>query len=35
MGGSNPFIEDVEYKLPTRKYTITFQPGNIQRRRPQ
>ena len=30
MGGSNPFIEDVEYKLPTRKYTITFQPGNIK-----
>ena len=28
MGGSNPFIEDVQASLPTRKYTITFQPMN-------
>ena len=28
MGGNNPFIEDVQAPLPTRKYTITFQPMN-------
>jgi 2Fe-2S ferredoxin len=26
MGGSNPFIERVDAKLPTRPYTISFQP---------
>ncbi|MEM7310033.1 MAG: 2Fe-2S iron-sulfur cluster-binding protein [Planctomycetota bacterium] len=30
MGGSNPFIEDVDAKLPTRKYTVTFQPGDVK-----
>jgi len=28
MGGSNPFIEEEAVALPTRKYTITFQPLN-------
>jgi 2Fe-2S ferredoxin len=28
MGGSNPFIDEVEVALPTRKYTVTFQPLN-------
>ena len=26
MGGNNPFIEDVDAKLPTSKYTVTFLP---------
>jgi 2Fe-2S ferredoxin len=26
MGGTNPFIQDTETRLPTRKFTITFQP---------
>lgn len=30
MGGSNPFIENVQAPLPTRKYTVTFQPMNEQ-----
>ena len=28
MGGSNPFIEEVEAKLPEKKYTVTFLPMN-------
>ena len=28
MGGTNPFIEPVDAKLPTRKYSITFLPMN-------
>ncbi|MCZ6598049.1 MAG: 2Fe-2S iron-sulfur cluster-binding protein [Planctomycetota bacterium] len=27
MGGINPYIDEVEAKLPTRKYTVTFMPG--------
>ena len=30
MGGSNPFLEEVDAKLPTRPYTITFQPGDVR-----
>jgi 2Fe-2S ferredoxin len=30
MGGSNPFIQPVEAKLPTKPYTITFLPMNEQ-----
>ncbi len=26
MGGTNPFVEEVKARLPTRKYTITFLP---------
>ena len=26
MGGSNPFIERVDAKLPTRPYTVSFEP---------
>lgn len=29
MGGTNPFIQEVRKDLPTRKYTITFQPGDV------
>jgi len=28
MGGSNPFIEEVEARLPEKKYTVTFLPMN-------
>jgi len=28
MGGSNPFIDEEEVALPTRKYTVTFLPLN-------
>jgi 2Fe-2S ferredoxin len=28
MGGTNPYIQPVSAKLPTRKYTITFLPMN-------
>ncbi|MDP6538608.1 MAG: 2Fe-2S iron-sulfur cluster-binding protein [Planctomycetota bacterium] len=27
MGGTNPYIEDVDAPLPTRAYRITFQPS--------
>ncbi len=30
VGGSNPFIEEVDARLPTKKYTVTFQPGDIR-----
>ena len=30
MGGSNPFIERVEAKLPTRSFTVTFLPDGEQ-----
>jgi len=30
MGGSNPFIERVEAKLPTRAFTVTFLPEGEQ-----
>jgi 2Fe-2S ferredoxin len=30
MGGSNPFIERVEAKLPTRTFTVTFLPDGEQ-----
>ena len=30
MGGSNPFIERVEAKLPTRAYTVTFLPEDVK-----
>jgi 2Fe-2S ferredoxin len=26
MGGSNPYLKDVEVPLPTQRYTVTFQP---------
>jgi 2Fe-2S ferredoxin len=26
MGGENPFIQDVEARLPTQRYTVTFLP---------
>ena len=29
MGGLNPYNRPVEVVLPTRKYTITFMPGEI------
>jgi 2Fe-2S ferredoxin len=28
MGGQNPYIQDAEVRLPTRKFTITFLPMN-------
>lgn len=28
MGGQNPYIHDTDVSMPTRKYTITFLPGN-------
>jgi len=30
MGGNNPFIQAADVGLPTRKYTITFQPMNVK-----
>lgn len=30
MGGTNPYIKPVEAKLPTKPYTITFQPMNVK-----
>jgi 2Fe-2S ferredoxin len=30
MGGSNPFIQRVEAKLPTRAFTVTFQPDDVR-----
>lgn len=29
MGGQNPYIQDAEVELPTRKYKITFLPMNV------
>lgn len=29
MGGQNPYIQDVDLRLPTRKYRITFLPANV------
>lgn len=29
MGGTNPYIEEVEYDLPTKKYKLTFMPMNV------
>jgi len=29
MGGSNPYIQQPDVKLPTRKYKITFMPMNV------
>jgi len=26
MGGSNPYMEEADVALPTRKFTVTFQP---------
>lgn len=26
MGGQNPYIQDAEVRLPTRKFTVTFMP---------
>jgi 2Fe-2S ferredoxin len=26
MGGSNPYLKDVEVPLPTKSYTVTFRP---------
>jgi 2Fe-2S ferredoxin len=28
MGGQNPYIQDAEIQLPTKKYRITFLPAN-------
>ena len=30
MGGSNPFIQEAEAKLPERSYTITFMPMDVR-----
>ena len=30
MGGSNPFIDEVEARLPETKYTITFRPMDVK-----
>jgi len=30
MAGSNPFLDEAEVALPTRKYTITFLPMNAK-----
>jgi len=30
MGGSNPFIQEAEAKLPERAYTITFMPMDVR-----
>ena len=30
MGGSNPFIKQVEARLPTKKYSLTFLPMNVR-----
>ena len=29
MGGTNPFIKEVDAKLPTQKYSVTFQPLDV------
>lgn len=29
MGGQNPYIQDTEVELPTRKYKLTFMPMNV------
>jgi 2Fe-2S ferredoxin len=29
MGGVNPYIQQPDVRLPTRKYKITFQPMNV------
>ena len=31
MGGINPYIDEVEYQLPTRKYRITFQANGEEK----
>ncbi len=30
MGGSNPYLQETEVPLPTRKYTVTFLPLNVK-----
>jgi len=30
MGGTNPYIQPAETRLPTRRYAITFQPMNVR-----
>ena len=30
MGGSNAFLQETDVELPTKKYTITFLPLNVQ-----
>jgi len=30
MGGTNPYIQAVDAKLPTKPYTITFLPENVK-----
>jgi 2Fe-2S ferredoxin len=30
MGGTNPFIQSVEARLPKQKYSITFLPMNVK-----
>jgi len=30
MGGTNPYITEVEARLPTRKYSVTFLPQNVK-----
>ena len=30
MGGTNPYIEAAETRLPEREYTITFRPGDTK-----
>ena len=29
MGGTNPYIERVDYELPKQKYRLTFEPAGI------
>ena len=30
MSGRNPYIQDAEARLPTRKYKIVFRPGDVE-----
>lgn len=30
MGGTNPYVEDAETRLPTRKYTVRFEPLGVE-----
>ncbi|MCP4251229.1 MAG: 2Fe-2S iron-sulfur cluster binding domain-containing protein [bacterium] len=30
MGGQNPYIQEPDVSMPTRKYRVTFQPMNVE-----
>lgn len=30
MGGTNPYVQDAETRLPTRKYTVRFEPMGVE-----